>query len=82
MTRKSKVPKCVECGKRLTRDLWSNAETLSHSPPSTTLDSLTTDQRWTGNYGHGGNNYFCSHRCGFQWAVDAAHHVLEMKERS
>ena len=60
--KKSTGPKCLECGKRLQRILSMQS---ADDYPAKTLESLP---RIPG-YGIHGNGIFCSHTCGFAWAV-------------
>jgi len=58
MARKSTTPRCVECDKRLAK----------HEKPQPEMATVTSTAPFMG-YGIHGNGLFCSHRCGFRWAV-------------
>ena len=65
MARKSKAPKCVECGKRLT--LFREAIGLVQVQQEPL--QLVTEWVTRKAYGTHGNSIFCSHRCGYRFAV-------------
>jgi len=65
--KKSNGPKCVECGKR-----------LQHYSGDSVLHSDGTKTTEPGSVGRGihGNGKFCSHTCGFAWAVRWASRLM------
>lgn len=58
---------CIECGKRL---ILFHEDVVVETGPTDGSEPLTpTHMKFPRGYGIHGNGLFCSHRCGFQFAV-------------
>lgn len=79
------APKCKRCGKQLKKRIYAVMVKPGQSPPvefhgKKVLEAVkrenhmggTVDEYeiWRGEWGYNGDDFFCTLRCGYWWAVE------------